>query len=82
MVFSEKFEKDGILIIEDFLSMEEVTSIRYSFLIFCWEKWMTSKNFKLIYFIETRNEIYKIVENMDPVKDRGIFSTTSCQQVG
>jgi len=50
----EKFEKDGILIIEDFLCLEEVTSIR--------------------------NEIHKIVENMDPVKDRGVFSTTTCQQ--
>jgi len=50
----EKFEKDGILIIEDFLTKDEVCSIR--------------------------NEIFEIVENLDPQTDRGVFSTTGCQQ--
>ena len=28
-----------------------------------------------------RNEIFEIVENLDPQTDRGVFSTTGCQQV-
>ena len=28
-----------------------------------------------------RNEIYEIVEALDPLTDRGVFSTTGCQQV-
>ena len=35
----------------------------------------------LTIMINFRNEIHKIVENMDPVNDRGVFSTTTCQQV-
>lgn len=49
------FEKEGILVIENFLTKDEVTNIR--------------------------NEIYDIVEKMDPKTDRGVFSTTGCQQV-
>jgi len=45
----EQFEKDGLLVIDNFLSPEEVTAIR--------------------------DEIYKIVEEMDPETDRGVFST-------
>ena len=52
----EKFEKDGLLVIEDFLHPEEVDGIK--------------------------SEITQIVENMDPKTDRGVFSTTDCQQVG
>jgi len=50
----EKFEKDGILVIENFLSPDEVTAIR--------------------------DEIHNIVEKMNPETDRGVFSTTDCQQ--
>ena len=45
----EKFEKDGLLVIEDFLTPEEVDSLK--------------------------SEITKLVENMDPETDRGVFST-------
>ena len=45
----EKFERDGLLVIEDFLSIEEVDSLK--------------------------SEITKLVENMDPETDRGVFST-------
>jgi len=50
----EQFEKDGILVVEDFLSQEEVKSLQ--------------------------TEIHKIVENLDPKTDRGVFSTTDHQQ--
>ena len=49
------FERDGLLVVEDFLNLEEVT--------------------------ELRAEIEKLVDEMDPVKDRGVFSTTNYQQV-
>ena len=45
----DKFEKDGLLVIEDFLTPEEVDSLK--------------------------SEITKLVENMDPETDRGVFST-------
>ena len=51
----EQFEKDGILVIQDFLTKEEVSSVR--------------------------DAIHDIIENMDPKTDRGVFSTTGCQQV-
>ena len=51
----QQFEKDGILVIQDFLTKEEVSS--------------------------ARDAIHDIIENMDPKTDRGVFSTTGCQQV-
>ena len=45
----DKFEKDGLLVIEDFLTLEEVEGLK--------------------------SEITKLVENMDPETDRGVFST-------
>lgn len=46
----EKFEKDGLLVIEDFLTSDEVDGLKA--------------------------EITKIVDEMDPKTDRGVFSTT------
>jgi len=46
----EKFEKDGLLVIEDFLTSDEVEGLKA--------------------------EITKIVDEMDPKTDRGVFSTT------
>ena len=51
----EKFEKDGILVIEDFLNLEEVDAMKA--------------------------EITKIIDEMDPKTDRGVFSTTDHKQV-
>jgi len=52
----EQFEREGLLVVEDFLSQEEVS--------------------------EMRAEIERLVEGMDPAKDRGVFSTTGHQQAG
>ena len=50
----EQFERDGILVLEDFLSPTEVEAVR--------------------------TEIHRIVENMDPATDRGVFSTKDDNQ--
>ena len=71
----EKFEKEGILVIENFLEQEEVTAIRLVKLF---------EIFKILsspLFFFSRNEIHKIVENMNPETDRGVFSTTTVDQV-
>jgi len=44
-----EFEREGILVVEDFLTQQEVC--------------------------EVRTEITRLVEEMDPAKDRGVFST-------
>ena len=51
----DEFHCNGILIIEDFLSQDEVRSVK--------------------------EEIFKIVDEMDPNEHKGIFSTTSRSQV-
>ena len=81
----EKYEKDGILIIEDFLTKDEVSSIR----IVCnHDKQIVSFYVRITILVNdshvkqnNRDEIYQIVENLDPLTDRGVFSTTGCQQV-
>jgi len=49
-----EFEREGILVVDDFLSESEVSEIR--------------------------GEIEQLVNEMDPAKDRGVFSTTAHQQ--
>jgi len=50
----EKFEKEGLLVVENFLSGEEVESLK--------------------------DEMYKLVEGMDPTTEKGTFSTTDHEQ--
>ena len=86
----EQFEKDGILIIEDFLTKEEVSSIRNVSNMICEIYILTLYNTEMPVWVlaedhdedNDRSEIHQIVEQLDPLTDRGVFSTTGCQQVG
>ena len=51
----DEFHKNGLLVIEDFLSQNEVR--------------------------EVKEEIFKLVDGMDPSEHKGVFSTTSRSQV-
>ena len=51
----DEFHTNGLLVIEDFLSQNEVR--------------------------EVKEEIFKLVDEMDPSKHKGVFSTTSRSQV-
>ena len=51
----EEFRTNGLLVIEDFLSQNEVR--------------------------EVKEEIFKLVDEMDPSEHKGVFSTTSRSQV-
>ena len=83
----EKFEKDGVLIIEDFLTKEEVSSIRNVLKHDMQTTYITLYDNVGIPAVDyhvkhkDRHEIHEIVEKLDPLTDRGVFSTTGCQQV-
>ena len=51
----EEFRTNGLLVVEDFLSQNEVR--------------------------EVKEEIFKLVDEMDPSEHKGVFSTTSRSQV-
>ena len=51
----EEFQKNGMLVIEDFVNQNEVKAMR--------------------------DEISRLVEEMNPIEHRGVFSTTSRSQV-
>ena len=51
----EEFDKNGLLVIENFLNQNDVDSMK--------------------------KEILKLVEEMNPLEHRGVFSTTSHNQV-